>query len=112
MQPCAHAQACTQTHTLALSLPSPPTQHTHPHAVLLGDIGEKAAGRVGRSLVYATIYSLDATRCIILHLAATQSLFHALAPSVGDAMPMWRCSAVVAVVVLLLGQIRRAAKGL
>lgn len=81
-----------------------------PKAVLFGDIGEAAAGRTGRSLVYGTIYSLDATRCIILHLAATQSLYHAVLPSLPphlqQRLPLWQCSAVVAVVVLLLGQIR------
>ncbi|GFR52080.1 hypothetical protein Agub_g14540 [Astrephomene gubernaculifera] len=76
------------------------------NAVLFGDVGEAAAGRKGRLLVYATIYSLDATRCIILHLAATQSLSHALTPLLGSALPLWQCSAIVAVVVLLLGQIR------
>lgn len=60
--------------------------------------------------MYGTIYSLDATRCIILHLAATQSLYHAVLPSLPphlqQRLPLWQCSAVVAVVVLLLGQIR------
>ncbi|KAG2491782.1 hypothetical protein HYH03_009942 [Edaphochlamys debaryana] len=77
-----------------------------PRAVLLGDIGEAAVGHKGRALVYGTIYSLDATRCIILHLAATQSIYHALAPSLETPLPLWQCSAVVAVAVLLLGQIR------
>ncbi|GLC36986.1 hypothetical protein PLESTB_000171200 [Pleodorina starrii] len=79
-----------------------------PNAVLFGDIGASAAGRKGRALVYLTIYSLDATRCIILHLAATQSLFHAVAPLLGPqgALPLWQCSVLVGVVVLLLGQIR------
>ncbi len=60
-------------------LPSDPAAHTAVlpacgpcAAVLLGDIGAAAAGRAGRVLVYLTIYSLDATRCAILHLAATQ----------------------------------------
>ncbi|PNW82897.1 hypothetical protein CHLRE_06g298750v5 [Chlamydomonas reinhardtii] len=77
-----------------------------PQAVLFGDVGDAAAGRVGRISVYITIYSLDATRCIILHLAATQSLFHALSPSLQQVLPLWQCSVIVAVVVLLLGQIR------
>lgn len=79
-----------------------------PSAVLFGDIGAQAAGKVGRLLVYITIYSLDATRCIILHLAATQSLYHAVAPSLpaGQELPLWQCSVVVAMLILLLGQIR------
>ncbi|GIL51251.1 hypothetical protein Vafri_7121, partial [Volvox africanus] len=77
-----------------------------PEAVIFGDIGAAAAGRKGRLLVYVTIYSLDATRCIILHLAATQSLYHAIAPVLEEALPLWQCSVIVAVVVLLLGQIR------
>ena len=42
--------------------------------MLFGDIGYKAAGSFGRNIVYVIIYSLDATRCVILHLAASQSL--------------------------------------
>lgn len=71
-------------------------------AVLLGDIGKEARGRVGRTIVYVIIYSLDATRCIILHLAATQSLRHAL----GDAAPpQWRCGLVVLLLAGLLSQV-------
>ena len=44
-----------------------------PNAVIFGDIGDAALGRRGRSLSYAVIYATDATRCIILHLAATQA---------------------------------------
>jgi vesicular inhibitory amino acid transporter len=53
----------------------------------------------GRLLVYWTVYSLDATRCIILHLAATQSLQHAAGQA--DCLV---CAGIVAVVALLLGQ--------
>ncbi len=50
-----------------------------PNAVIFGDIGEAALGRRGRALSYTTIYATDATRCIILHLAATQALQAAVA---------------------------------
>jgi hypothetical protein len=71
-------------------------------AVLFGDVGKKAAGRKGRTLVYCIIYSLDATRCVILHLAATQSLQHAL----GDAAPpMWQCGLAVLVAAGLFTQV-------
>jgi hypothetical protein len=54
--------------------------------------------------VYCVIYSLDATRCIILQLAATQSLHHAL----GAAAPaMWQCGLVVLLLAGLLSQVRR-----
>jgi vesicular inhibitory amino acid transporter len=71
--------------------------------VLFGDVGNKAAGPRGRSIVYAIIYSLDATRCVILHLAATQSLQHAL----GDAAPpMWQCGLVVMLLAGVSVQVR------
>jgi vesicular inhibitory amino acid transporter len=57
----------------------------------------------GRSLVYWTVYSLDATRCIILHLAATQSLQHA-----ADKSDCLVCGAIVAAIALLLGQACRS----
>lgn len=72
-------------------------------AVLFGDVGQKAAGPKGRTIVYVIIYSLDATRCIILHLAATQSLQHAL----GDAAPpMWQCGLAILVLAFLANQVR------
>ncbi|WIA19860.1 hypothetical protein OEZ85_005763 [Tetradesmus obliquus] len=74
-----------------------------PHAVLFGDVGKKAAGKQGRTIVYVIIYSLDATRCVILHLAATQSLQHALGDS---APPMWQCGLAVLVMAGLFTQIR------
>jgi hypothetical protein len=71
-------------------------------AVLFGDVGKKAAGRKGRTIVYCIIYSLDATRCVILHLAATQSLQHAL----GDAAPpMWQCGLAVLVAAGIFTQV-------
>ncbi|KAF8063001.1 AVT1D [Scenedesmus sp. PABB004] len=74
-----------------------------PSTVLFGDVGAAAAGPRGRQVVYAIIYSLDATRCIILHLAATQSLQHAL----GDAAPpMWQCGLAVLVLAAAATQVR------
>ena len=55
----------------------------------------------GRSLVYFVVYSLDATRCIILHLAATQSLQHASNKS--DCLI---CGVIVGIVAIVLGQVR------
>ena len=79
-----------------------------PGAVLFGDIGFKAAGSFGRNIVYATIYSLDATQCVILHLAATQSLRHIFP---GDAMPsIWQAGAVVVVIACILVQVRSLAE--
>ncbi|CAL5220298.1 g2283 [Coccomyxa viridis] len=72
-----------------------------PGAVLFGDIGEAAAGSRGRSLVYFVVYSLDATRCIILHLAATQSLQHA-----SDKSDCLVCGLIVGVIAIVLGQVR------
>jgi hypothetical protein len=58
--------------------------------------------------VHCVIYSLDATRCIILQLAATQSLHHAL----GAAAPaMWQCGLVVVLLAGLLSQVRGVAAG-
>ena len=54
----------------------------------------------GRNLVYFVVYSLDATRCIILHLAATQSLQHA-----SDRPDCLLCGLAVGAVAILLGQV-------
>ena len=71
-----------------------------PGAVLFGDIGFKAAGSMGRNLVYVTIYSLDAIQCVLLHLAATQSLRH-IFPA--DGMPsIWQAGAAVVVIASVL----------
>jgi hypothetical protein len=49
------------------------------------------------------VYTLDGTRCVILHLAATQSLEHAL----GDhAPPLWQCGLIVLVLAAVAAQIR------
>jgi hypothetical protein len=77
-------------------------------AVLFGDIGRKAAGRRGRNIVYGIIYSLDATRCVILHLAATQSLQHALGDS---SPPMWQCGLAVMVMAAIATQVRLTGNG-
>jgi amino acid permease len=72
-------------------------------AVLFGDVGAAAYGRTGRGLVYAFVYGLDATRCVILHLAASQALQHAAGVG-AKALP--RLGAVVALGAWALSQIR------
>ncbi|MEW5297296.1 MAG: hypothetical protein WDW36_000513 [Sanguina aurantia] len=88
-----------------------------PGTVLFGDIGHKAAGSLGRNVVYAVIYSLDATRCVILHLAASESLRHIFPEDAsgsgmigGQRPPLWQCGLVVLVLALVLGQIRSLAR--
>ncbi|GAX75715.1 hypothetical protein CEUSTIGMA_g3158.t1 [Chlamydomonas eustigma] len=81
---------------------------TTPGAVLFGDIGYKAAGHFGRRIVYIIIYSLDATRCVILHLAAAQSLRHVFPEETRP--PCWQCGLVVLVVASLIVQVRSLAK--
>lgn len=56
----------------------------------------------GRTLVYAIVYSLGATRCIILHLATSESLQHAIGGEDGSLM---LCGLTVAFVSLALGQV-------
>lgn len=74
-----------------------------PGTVLFGDIAEAAAGPKARALCYAIVYTLDGTRCVILHLAATQSLEHAL----GDAAPpLWQCGLLVLVIASVASQVR------
>jgi hypothetical protein len=51
--------------------------------------------------VYWTVYSLDATRCIILHLAATQSLQHAA----GYCTSCKLCALIVAGIALAVAQV-------
>ena len=53
-------------------------------------------------LVYAIIYSLGATRCIILHLATSESLQHAIGGEDGSLM---LCGLAVAFVSLALVQV-------
>jgi len=57
----------------------------------------------GRTLVYAIVYSLGATRCIILHLATSESLQHAVGGEDGSLM---LCGLVVAFVSLALVQVK------
>ena len=71
--------------------------------VLFGDIGFKAAGSFGRNIVYVIIYSLDATRCVILHLAAAQSLRHIF--PIDSRPPVWQCGAAVLVAASALVQV-------
>ncbi|GBF97031.1 amino acid transporter [Raphidocelis subcapitata] len=74
-----------------------------PGTVLFGDIAEAAAGPGARTLCYVIVYTLDATRCVILHLAATQSLEHAL----GDAAPpLWQCGLIVLALAAAAAQVR------
>lgn len=95
-----------------------------PGAVLFGDIGQKAAGPGARLLVYLVVYALDATRCVILQLAATQSLRHALgaagaggagasaaaggaaAASAAAGAPLWKCGAAVVAAMAAMAQVR------
>ncbi len=56
----------------------------------------------GRMLVYAIVYSLGATRCIILHLATSESLQHAIGVEDGSLM---LCGLAVAFVSLALVQV-------
>ena len=56
----------------------------------------------GRTLVYAIVYSLGATRCIILHLATSESLQHAIGGEEGSLM---LCGLTVALVSLALVQV-------
>lgn len=75
----------------------------NPGTVLFGDIAEAARGPGARALCYTIVYTLDATRCVILHLAATQSLEHAL----GDAAPpLWQCGLIVLGIAAVASQIR------
>lgn len=45
---------------------------------------------------------MDATRCIIVHLAATQSLQHTICD---DTIPLWYYGVVVGVVAVILVQV-------
>ncbi|GFH19466.1 Aa_trans domain-containing protein [Haematococcus lacustris] len=80
-----------------------------PSTVLFSDVGAAAAGRWGRGLVSLIIYSLDATRCVILHLAAAQSLRHVFPPG-PDQPPLWQCGAAVLVLAGILVQVRGLAE--
>ncbi|KAJ9516222.1 hypothetical protein QJQ45_024651, partial [Haematococcus lacustris] len=80
-----------------------------PSTVLFSDVGAAAAGRWGRGLVSLIIYSLDATRCVILHLAAAQSLRHVFSPG-PDQPPLWQCGAAVLVLAGILVQVRGLAE--
>lgn len=58
----------------------------------------------GRRLCYDVVYSLDATRCVILHLAAAQSLQRAP----GGKLGLWTAGGIVAVVEIAVSQVRNA----
>jgi len=79
-----------------------------PGAVLFSDVGKKAAGKTGAMIVSVIIYSLDATRCVILHLAATQSLRHAFPEETRP--PLWLCGFAVLVLGCILVQVRSMAE--
>ncbi len=55
---------------------------------------------------YSVVYSLDAARCVILHLAAAQSLQRAA----GGALGLWPAGGVVSAAVLSLSQVRIEAR--
>lgn len=73
-------------------------------AILFGDVGAAAYGSIGRGLVYAFVYGLDATRCVILHLAASQALQHATGSPAGVSLAT--LGAIVAVGAWALAQVR------
>ena len=55
----------------------------------------------GRTVVYAIVYSLGASRCIILHLATAESLQHAMG---GKDQSLFMYSLIVASVALVMVQ--------
>ncbi|EIE25419.1 hypothetical protein COCSUDRAFT_46708 [Coccomyxa subellipsoidea C-169] len=73
-------------------------------AILFGDIGEAAAGAKGRNVVYGIVYTLGATRCIILQLATAESLKHAFGSSNDESLLVYGLA--VAIVALVLVQIK------
>ena len=94
---------CTDTDNAITALTHSKNVPCANHSVLFGDIGFKAAGSFGRNIVYIIIYSLDATRCVILHLAASQSLRHIF--PVESRPPVWQCGAIVLIGASLLVQV-------
>ena len=75
-----------------------------PGTVIFGDIGFKAAGEFGRNSVFFIIYLLDGSRCVILHLAASQSLRHIFPAD--ERPPLWQCGLLVLIASLVLVQVR------
>ncbi len=69
---------------------------------IFGDVGWHAAGAWGRNLVFVVTYIIDSTRCIVMHLAASQSLEHVFPER---ALPLWACGLIVSAPVLGLGQV-------
>ncbi|BDA41975.1 probable amino acid transporter AVT1D [Coccomyxa sp. Obi] len=78
--------------------------HTVSGAILFGDIGEAAAGAKGRNIVYGIVYTLGATRCIILQLATTESLKYAIGSSDDKSLLVYGLA--VAIVALVMVQIK------
>jgi len=92
---------------VAVRIPSPqpqtPTPNPNPKPqppVLFGDIGQRAAGPTARALVYLI-------GCVILQLAATQSLRHALGPA---APSLWVCGGLVVAAMAAMVQVRSLAR--
>lgn len=56
----------------------------------------------GRTCINGIVCTMDATRCIIVHLAATQSLQHTICD---DTIPLWYYGVVVGVVAVILVQV-------
>ena len=56
----------------------------------------------GRYFVYGVVCTMDATRCIIVHLAATQSLQHTIC---NDNISLWYYGIVVGVIAIILVQV-------
>lgn len=78
--------------------------HQHvPGAVLFGDIGDAAYGSWGRSACYWITYTLDATRCIVMHLAATKCAQYAL---LREDVPLWQYAGAVCLMMLVVGQVK------
>ena len=63
---------------------------------------ETAWAMQGRMLVYAITYSLGATRCIIIHLATSESLQHAIS---GEDTSLMLCGLAVPFISLALVQV-------
>lgn len=68
---------------------------------LLGESEPVPRGQ-GRFWINGITCTMDATRCIIVHLAATQSLQHTICD---DSIPLWYYGVVVGVIAVILVQV-------
>jgi hypothetical protein len=60
----------------------------------------------GRNVVYGIVYTLGATRCIILQLATTESLKYAFGSSNDESLLLYGLAvAIVALVLVQVGQL-------